>query len=432
MNDENLSATTWRLGSAALITAFAMDPLGNLPNVAVLAVLFVAGLQVLITKPVGDRSNVALLLLASVIVAIASLEVLNPNVPSLEVGLVGFRKSATFVLGVVIGLGWRGSRMRGLRLAWWCMFLVGALSLVVHLAFPSVEKLVSRGAGEYTSMLSGIERMQGMLAGPFHVSLLGAFLVVSALAPGLVIRKGSLRAVAAAVGMGCVYFSQVRTGLVAVAVGTLVMAITTGSAKRWTNRILATAALLALAVIYINPLTEFVRLNTAVASLLDRGLQDRRFTGRFETWQTSIDLIDRSPFFGWGSGSAGDTLGVSFAAGQHVTAHNVFLKYAVEGGVVQGLLFIALCVGLLLAVRPRRDATRFGLAAAVPLLVFGLLGSAVESLPVSLGLAVIWGLCAGKSHTNLGPVEGTRAGFARSALANNASRSEPDFCEVKT
>jgi O-antigen ligase len=423
MNDENLSATTWRLGSAALIIAFAMDPLGNLPNVAVLAVVLLAALQGLMTKPVGDRSNGALLLLASVIVVIAALEVLNPNVPSLEVGLVGFRKSATFVLGVVIGLGWRGSRMRGLRLAWWCMFLVGSLSLVVHLAFPSVERLVSRGAGKYTAMLSGVDRMQGLLAGPFHVSLLGAFLVVSALAPGLVIRKGSLRVIAAAVGIGCVYFSQVRTGFVAVAVGGLVMAAVTGSAQRWSNRLIAAAALFALAVIYIDPLTEFARRNTAFARLLDDGLQDRRFTARFGTWQTSVDLIDRAPFFGWGSGSAGDTLGASFAGGQHITAHNVFLKYAVEGGVIQGLLFLALCVGLLIAVRPRRDATRFGLAAAIPLLVFGSLGASVESLPVSLGLAVIWGLCAGQATINDAPGDSMKKMPAMTAMALDSSRA---------
>ena len=422
MKVENLPATTWRLGSAALILAFAMDPLGNLPNVAVLVVVLLAGLQVLLTKPVGDRSNVAILLLASAIVAIAALEVLNPNVPSLEVGLVGFRKSATFVLGVVIGLGWRGSRMRGLRLAWWCMFLTGALSLVVHLALPSVERLVSRGASKYTAMLSGVERMQGLLAGPFHVSLLGAFLVLSALAPGLVVRKRSLRAFAAAVGIGCVYFSQVRTGFVAVAVGGLVMAIATGSAQRWSNRLIAAAALLALAVIYIDPLTEFARRSTAFARLLDDGLQDSRFTARFGTWQTSIDLLDRSPFFGWGSGSAGDTLGASFALGEHVTAHNVFLKYAVEGGVLQGLLFLALCVALLIAVRPRRDATRFGLAAAIPLLVFGALGASVESLPVSLGLAVIWGLCAGQTTINDVPGEPRKRMPTMSAMALDSSR----------
>jgi O-antigen ligase len=225
--------------------------------------------------------------------------------------------------------------------------------------------------------------------------------------------------------MACVYFSQVRTGFVALALGGLVMTVATGSAQRWTNRLIAAAALLALAVIYIDPLTEFARRNTAFARLLDTGLQDSRFTSRFGTWQTSVDLVDRSPFFGWGSGSAGDTLGASFALGQHITAHNVFLKYAVEGGVLQGLLFLALCVALLIAVRPRRDATRFGLAAAIPLLVFGSLGASVESLPVSFGLAVIWGLCAGRSSSDMDDVsvEAMKPSSQKSAVALSASRS---------
>jgi hypothetical protein len=412
VTNTSVTDTTWRLGSAAVLIAFAFDPLGDVPNIVVLAILLLAALQVLMGKSVADRENGVLLMLAAIIVVIAALEILHPNVPGLTVGLVGFRKSATFVLGVVIGLGWRGSRMQGLRLTWWCLLAIGAISLVVHFQLPAIEQLVSRSAGEFTSIISGSQRMQGLLAGPFHVSLLGAFLFLSSLTSSSVIRSSWVRVSAAAVGLGCLYFSQVRTGFVAIAVGVLVLAVTTGSVRKWGNRLLVMAASGFLAVVYVNPLSEAARRNAALRRLLDSGLDDDRFTARFSTWQASFDLVERSLLGGWGSGSSGDTLGPYFVGGEHVTAHNMFLKYAVEGGLIQGILFTALCIGLLFAVRPSRDSTGLGLSAALPLLVFGSVGSTVESLPVSLGLAVIWGLCAGQSESNAGPVSRTSREFA--------------------
>lgn len=402
MTEISISSTTWKLGSAAVVLSFVLDPLGNVPGAAALAVVAVASLQVILMRRVGDTTNVVLLALTAVIVVIAAAEILHPNVPNLTVGLLGFRKSATFLLGIAIGLGWRGSRMQGLRLTWWCMFAAASVSLVVHLMFPAIERSISRDADKYTAVISGVARMQGLLAGPFHVSMLGVFLVLSALAPGIVIRSRWVRVAAAVVGFSCVYFAQVRTGLVALAVGAVVMMLVTGSARRWANRLILLASLGILCVIYLDPLTEYARQFTALRRLLDSGLEDTRFTARFTTWSKSLDMIDASPFLGSGSGSAGDTLGQYFAAGDRVTSHNTFLKYAVEGGVVQGLLFAALCIGLALAVRPRRDTTRFGVAAGVTFLIFAFVTAAPEALPVSLGLAIIMGLCTQMPVTGTG------------------------------
>lgn len=386
----------WRLGSAAVILAFAFDPLGASANVAVLAIILVASFQVLLNKPVDHTTNVALLVLSALIVIIAALEILNPNVPSLTVGLLGFRKSATFVLGVIIGLGWRGLRTHGLRVTWWCMFITAAASLAIHLAFPQIEKAIPRDADKYTALIRGVERMQGFLAGPFHISMLGVFLFLSALAPRLVIAQRWVRVSAAGVGLACVYFAQVRTGLVALAVGAVVMMLATGTAQRWARRLIVIAGLCLLGVLYVDPLTQYANQFTALRLLLNSGIDDSRFGARFTSWSTGWDMVSRSPLMGYGSGSSGDTLGSHFIGGEHVTSHNTFLKYAVEGGVVQGALFLSLIVGLAVAVRPRRDPSRFGLAALVTFVVFGLVGAAPESIPVSFALAVIIGLCAHK------------------------------------
>ena len=427
---------TWRLGSAAIVIPFAFDPLGNNPNVVALAVVVLACIGVLISRAPNGRSNTALIVVASTIVIIAALEVLNSNVPSISTGLIGFRKSATFLLGILIGLGWRGSRIYALRLTWWCLFLTASISLAAHVVFPSLALMRNRSAGKYTALIGGADRMQGLLAGPFHVSLLGAFLVIASLAPGVVIPRLWLRFIAAVVGVACLFLSQVRTGYVAVAVGVLVMAIVTGSFRSWTSRLSGVVILAPIAFLYFDEFTDIVYRNVALGRLLDQGVDDSRFTSRYSAWQASFDLISRAPLLGWGSGSAGDTLKSNFYGGQHVTSHNMFLKYAVEGGLVQFFLFLLLCFALLIAVRPSQDATRFGIAVAIPIMVFGLVGSAVESNPISYGLAVIWGLCAGHDGSRtvrtpqplLGRGQRGQTGFSGRATVERSSariRSSP-------
>lgn len=374
--------------------SFVLDPWGNGPKTVAFVVVLLAAIQVFVSKPVDDTANITLLVLTAIIVGIAALEILNPNVPSLDVGLIGFRKSATFLLGVAMGLGWRGSRLSGLKLAWGCLLAEAVISLGIHLALPSIENSIGRRSGIYTRTIGGVERMQGLLGGPFHVSMLGAFLFLSAFAPSVVIRQRWLRVTAAVVGLACVYFSQVRVGMVTIAIGALILPIVTGSARRWVGRLFSVAAVGLLAVIFIDPLNEYARKVTALRVLLDNGLDDSRFTARFGSWSNGLDMVDRSPLVGFGSGSAGDTMNDYFVGFEFVTSHNMFLKYAVEGGVFQMMLFLFLCIGLGLAVRRRRDPTGFGLAAGLTVLVFGATGSAVEALPVSLGLAVIMGLCA--------------------------------------
>lgn len=391
---------TWRLGTTAVLLAFALDPLGTIPNTVVLAVVLAAALQVLHSRSPEHAVNSALLVISFLIVLVAALEILNPNVPSLTIGLLGFRKSATFVLGVIIGLGWRGSRMRGLRLTWYCMFVVAVASIVIHQAFPSIEDSITRGAGEYVATIGGAQRMQGILAGPFHVAMLGAFLFVSALAPGRVIRSPWLRLMGGGVGLASIYLAQVRTGIVAIAVGAIVMTFAGGSIRRWVNRSLILVSFGTLAVFFIGPITDYARNFPALRLLLERGLEENRFARRYTTWSHGLQMIEHSPFIGYGSGSAGDTLGGYFTGADHITVHNTFLKYAIEGGLIQGLLFASLCVALIVAVRPAKDPTGFGAAAAVTFFVFAFVIAAPESMPVSFGLAVIMGLCANQSSAN--------------------------------
>jgi O-antigen ligase len=426
MND-NVRPTTWLLGSAAIVSAFVLDPLGPAPGVVSLSVLLLAALQVFISKPFDSDSSRGLIALTAAIVFIAAIEILNPNIPSIEIGLIGFRKSAAFILALTIGLGWRGSRMRALRLVWWCMFVTAVTSLLVYLLFPSIEQAVTRGADRWSAELDGAARMQGLLSGPFHISMLGVFLALSALAPSLVLPRLWLRLAAMAVGLACVSFSLVRTGFLALIFGSIVMLLAAGTARLWALRTIGFAGLVAAVAVFSTPIAEYAQRNVAIKRIFDQGLGDQRVTGRYDTWGRSIDLISRSPFVGHGSGSAGDTLGYAFAGREHVTSHNVFLKYAVEGGVIQMALLFALVTAVALAVRPARDPSRFGMAAGVTILGFSLTGSALEAIPVSVGLAVVLGLCVRTRSPRDSTHAGVEAHGYASKLRDENSRKEEEM-----
>ncbi len=391
----------WRLGSTALVLAFVAAPLGNAANAIALALLLAAALQVVLANAghgsAAQNVNRVLLFLAVAIIFIAALQVLNPNIPTLQVGLVGFRKSATFLLGAIIGVGWLGNPVRALRLAWWCLYATAVISLVVHFALPSLEQAITRQAGaavvEIGDSAGSSIRMQGLLAGPFHISLMGTFLFLSAIAPG-VISNRILRLSAAGAGFACVFASGVRTGFVALAIGALVIGAYSGSVSRFVGRIVAVVIFSVIGFLFRGPIIELARTVPAIRYTLDQGLRDRRFTGRMDSWSEGLEMVGKSPLIGYGSGSSGDSLERYFARSDFVVSHNAFLKYFVEGGMFQGFLFISLCIGFALAIRPGRDSTRLGLAAGIPMLVFAMTGSAVEAIPVSLGLAVILGLCS--------------------------------------
>jgi len=100
------------------------------------------------------------------------------------------------------------------------------------------------------------------------------------------------------------------------------------------------------------------------------------------------------PLLGYGSGSAGDTLNEEFFGRVHITAHDMLLKYAIEGGVIGLVLVCALLVSIWLGLR--KAGTREALVARgllVLLLVMGITGSVVEALPVSFWLLVVMGAC---------------------------------------
>lgn len=107
-----------------------------------------------------------------------------------------------------------------------------------------------------------------------------------------------------------------------------------------------------------------------------------------------------SPVYGWGSGSAGDTLGSAFAGGEHVTPHNILLKFAVEGGLIGLALLGAVVASIVSGLTWRSVHGQLATVSAVGLLAMGITGSAIDTLPVSYLALMLVGLGIGITNTD--------------------------------
>lgn len=126
-------------------------------------------------------------------------------------------------------------------------------------------------------------------------------------------------------------------------------------------------------------------------------------------------MFRESPIVGMGAGSAGDTLGRAFQAGQHVTPHSMFLKVLVEGGILGALAWAGLAITILRRTDWLSPPGRLSLVALCALVGLGLTGSAIDTLPVSFIVFFFAGLAVDSSPvitakvTQVAPLKGGAA-----------------------
>lgn len=350
---------------------------------------------------------------AVAITAFWLLLVFHPNVPGLQLGLEGFRKTVFAVSGVVFGCAIHAAYRVAVERA-----LIGlltaalGLSVVAHYWFPGLTRLVQREADVYTAVFGGQARLEGTFAGPFHVALAGVVLVGWALVRYSEHRRWAV--VVGAVGLFATYLSLVRTAYVAVVlVGIAVILGRRGHqfARRARVALVALALLGTLVLLAGGPLADSV----------DQVSSDGRFINRFPGYLEGLRLLVDSPVYGWGAGSAGDTLGGAFRAGEYVTAHNLVLKIAVEGGLVGLFLFGGFLVAAWRHLDRRQGSALVAISGAVALLAMGITGSAIETLPVSWIVFVFIGLAIREGEP---PRAGVNVGEG-SGADRSATRRDP-------
>jgi O-antigen ligase len=229
--------------------------------------------------------------------------------------------------------------------------------------------------------------MQGVFAGPFHAALASVFLCSWAVCRW---RDHQLWASAVlVVGAIGTYLTLVRTAYVAVALVLVTYLVVSTSSGAFLRRVgvLAVLGALVWSVLWFSD-------GTAASTVQSIGnySSDSRVLNRFPEYQRGLTMIGESPIWGWGAGSAGDTLGPQFESGLHVTPHNIILKFAVEGGLVGLFCWMALFVALWRGLRARAGQAQLAIISAVGLLAMGTTGSAIEALPVSYLVLLVVGL----------------------------------------
>jgi hypothetical protein len=379
----------WRLGELAIVASFVVLPLPNAFGLLALGLVVVAIVAGSFRNPyriLEPFPAVCLILCLWLVVLLV-----KTSVPSMTTGLLGLRLSIVFVLGAVLGYVWPADRADPFRTIWYSLLLASAVSIVIFLAFPGVEAGISRAANEYTSEFSGSARLQGIWPSPAHASLAAVFLILSSVRATTVVPNRTVRLAGLVVGLVALYLTQVRIGIVAVVVGLVLIAVTSNTWSARYSRALAIGVAGAIGIVVLPLVQQRLEVAYPAIASLANPFSDSRFLNRTSTWDAGVSMFWSSPFTGWGPGSAGSTLGSNYMYGQHVTPHNILLKYAVEGGVVALLLIAAILVRSAVAVLQTRDYAKVGLAVIVPVFVAGLIGTVVEAIPVSFAFAVILG-----------------------------------------
>lgn len=151
----------------------------------------------------------------------------HSNLPSLATGLEGVRYTMVSIGGLMLGLALpdlKGGRPVRLIPAITVLLLASAaLSLAVHLFAPGVESSFDRTADITTATLGGEPRMQGLLSGPFHVAILGAFLTIAGL--WVLMLRRPIGGLLLVIGGAVLLLAKVRTGLITALIGLIALVV---------------------------------------------------------------------------------------------------------------------------------------------------------------------------------------------------------------
>lgn len=332
----------------------------------------------------------------------------NPNIPDLNSGLQGIRYTMVAISGLMLGIALPdrpGEPFAMIKVVSMLLLICALASLAVHLLAPGYESSLSRSADEATSVLGGQKRMQGLLSGPFHVSMLGCFLTLAGV--WILQLRRPVGGLFLATGISLLLLSRVRTGLLTTGLGLLILLVIAIQQRPdsrlslrsfWPHGRMTWAVVAACAAVLVG-VAVFASGNSAVKGITDLP-NDQRVESRLDLLDEANNLAWRSPITGWGPGSASTATRQDFVESgkEHSTPHNGALGILIEGGIAGLILFLLICGSTLLNLwrssRPESQRRMTGIAAAavIPLAGFWPVGDALAALPITLCLSLIVGI----------------------------------------
>lgn len=387
------------------------------PLVFDLGLLMACGLHLLdgLVKGKLRLGKLDILLLA--LWGLALVQIFNPNVPSMQAGIEGFRKF--IFMSVAFYISRHILQLRDFRLFTKGMIIV-AIPVTLYgikqffIMWPIDYRMITLSTSSSTTyLMGGWIRPFSTMPGPFH---LGSYLMILLLLILALLRGKKLQP----------YLRPLLIVLFMLQIALLLMTRTKGN---WIGFIAGVTVLFVLQS--RNPARAFVRLGgfalvggamifmifslTSGASLIvlddafsaiTNPLQAPTFVYRMELWQeTMIPAFQEQPFWGYGTSSAGEGLANLYigTGSRYFNSHNLYIKILLEMGVVGLFLFLwivgeSLWTGLRQLRGPNNsspDATvllQWGVAGVTAFLVSGLVIPNLDAYPVNYYFWLLLGL----------------------------------------
>jgi O-antigen ligase len=337
-------------------------------------------------------------------IIISVLQIINPNIPSLSIGLEGFRKTSFYLIALLIGtyLKWDGKKIKSLLKFILVVGVPICLYAFKQYYYPSVfdYKIIEMNAASiFSHSIFGNIRATSIFASPFTLGIFANVLLAIALYL-FYIEKKIAYLLSAVVVAGAAILSITRVNFVALL---FVLFLASGfyfqKGKKLMLFIGVPLLLLSLAIIFFNnPI-----INPLLQSLsVDRIFEDHRLVSRFSGYEYALFHIKNNIFLGYGMGSAGDTLSQYFQSYRiFVTPHNMFLKVLFETGLIGFIIFVAITMMWLFDNRISaykakdqevKDFNHFGIIIASTLFINGLALGILDAFPANAIIFLLLGL----------------------------------------
>jgi hypothetical protein len=357
--------------------------------------------------PRSPRSHVVTV----VFLALASLSVLNPLVPSLEYGVYGLRQLVLPLAALLVAKEAELSRrdlafILAMLAAGW-LFNVGVALRQWLVGFTALEEAWIE-AGESTYLVGDQIRLMGATQSSQDFAFLAAVAAPTVTAYFFAARRGALRTalgVLVLLSFAVLFGSLIRSTLAGGVIGALVAALLVSSVSDQPGRLFAygvtlVGVLAVLALVAPGTLlpenkaeTLFSRAATLFDPASDRSFRERRS----EVWPRVLEIVRKHPL-GGGPGSAGPLSQVrpSEAPFGSVIPDNGYLLMAVQLGLLGPLLFIGMLLtwlrDLVGWVRRGVPAAAAAGAGAVVALMIGMTALSLWSL---VNASVVFGVVVG-------------------------------------
>lgn len=321
------------------------------------AVVLVCAIQVLREVHRGRLQLDAVDLVHASFLGLALVQMLNPNVPSLQAGLEGFRKfafaSVAFYIGrhVINHRDWLTLTQASVVIA--PLISIYAIKQFLYLSPVDLRMIELATASRVTYMMGGVVRPFATLAGPFHLGLYLATTAVSLFGlQAYVCRTPGKRLwlyAALALGFVALVLTRTKGNWVGLAVG--LTALVLCHPARLSTRVRQIG--LAVGLLGIPVLVLLVKALATRTTALDDALyavahplSAPTFVYRVDLWRDKVlPALAANPLVGYGTSSAGEGLAHLYqgTGSAFFWSHSLYLKVFLELGLV-GLVLVAILV----------------------------------------------------------------------------------------